>query len=160
MSINLKPFTAQRLGDDLVVSSLNEALDAGLDIQGANDKGDFHMSKNDKPYFIMGKEGYRKIAVFVSKAVSEKVMTILDALDGYPVRTFNYVAADNSEQTTNMLCMPANTSGKYVSIGAAVAERKATAAAQKAEAIKLAEDKRAADIAAAALLTSNTPAGA
>lgn len=163
MAINKSFLKTTKIGDDLVVSDLNTALAEGIEILGAGDDGsDFHMSKNDKPYFLLRLSGYQAITVFVSAKVAEQTENIMDCLENYPVRKFVYDAKDaegniipGEKRESNMLCMPATAaSSKYKSIADKVAAIKAEKAEQTAEAIRL----KAEQDAAALLQSSNTPA--
>lgn len=149
MAINKKAFTAVRTGQDLIAPNLNAAIDEGFVIMGKGPTGtDFHMSKNNKAYFLMGLEEYQKKVVFVSASVAAKTNNVIDIINGdFPIRAFVYPEVDQTTKEPTgetrecyMACditNPAN--AKYVSAADAIAANKAAKAALLAEATLLAQ---------------------
>ncbi len=142
--VNLALLNREKLGADLVAASINELLNSNFDVLGDGDGDQFHMSKNNKPYFLIRREGYRADAVFVSSTVSKEVNTIMDALDGFPIRNFPVVDKATAEVLNfKMLCMPANPNSKYKSLKDKIAAIAAEKAAQQAEAQAIADTEAA-----------------
>lgn len=164
MAINKKPFTAVKTGQDLIAENLMAAVEEGFDVMGKGPEGiDFHMSVNDKAYFLMGLEGYQKRVVFVSGAVADETRNVIDILNGdYPIRSFSYPEIDQvtKEKTGEtreclMACKKSNPdNAKYVSAGAAITANKTAKAALLAEATLLAQSAGATP----ALQTANATA--
>lgn len=165
MAITRKSFTETRNGDDQLVSNLMQAVNDGFEILGKGPQGiDFHISKNTKPFFLLRIPNHPAKAVFVSTAVAKEINNLEEALEKYPVRSFTYPELVNEIPTGEtrdclMLCKevdPAN--AKYVSMGERIIAIKAEQAAQKAEAVKTAQDAEVAAATALALQTANATA--
>lgn len=149
MAINKKAFTAVKTGQDLIAPNLMAAIDEGFVVMGKGPEGiDFHMSVNDKAYFLMGLEEYQKKVVFVSAAVAEKTNNVIDLINGdFPIRSFSYPEVDQVTKVPTgetrecyMACAKSDpNNAKYVSAGAAIAANKAAKATLLAEATLLAQ---------------------
>ena len=102
MALNFQKLNSERLGDDVVFTSLGEAVKSGMRVEVGKD-GHFKMSKGNKPqpYFLVRPDAAtRGTAIFISsKLVGLNKNTVASLLE-YPVREFKWKDANGNDQRT------------------------------------------------------------